>query len=308
MRILFVWSGLTGYMGDCWRALSGQVELKVVVDPKNTMPGGSFDAEKVMRGLDWGTRLPDNWIPDAVFTVGWHNPLCVAAAKKDWGADVKRICCFDMPWRTGLRCFAAKFALWRHVRRFDAAYVAGRSAQTYAKWLGFDDVRTGLFSIDTKRFATPQGNRIGFLFVGRNAPEKGIDTLRTAYGIYKRNGGTWPLKAPEWTEPEDVPRLMHEHACFVLPSKWEPWGVVVAEAKAAGMKVIVSDRVHAREDLACDAVFRAGDADELAAKMLEMERMKTIVMENLDFWSCEAWAKRVVEIVRSSRGLRGSRG
>lgn len=307
MRILFVWSGLTGYMGDCWRALSKYADVKILVD--GTGLGKNFK-DAVMDGLDWERVGADDAIsrinvfaPDVIAVVGWRRELPRKIAFADVLKAVPKLLVMDMPWRWNIKCFAARFALHRYVRRFRGILVHGASSAFYARWLGFrrqDIHQHCILGINLSRFAATQGDerRGGFLFIGRNAPEKGIDTLRTAYGIYRKNGGTWPLTVPEWTDPEDVPRLMHEHACFILPSKWEPWGVVVAEAKAAGMKVIVSDRVHAREDLACDAVFKAGDADELAVRMLEMEQKKETVTENLDFWSCEAWAKRVVEVVR----------
>ena len=318
---MFVWPGLTGYMGDCWRALAKRVELKVVADARHAMSGGKYNAAEVLQGLDWSEELPSEWHPDAVFTVGWSNPLCVEAARRDWGPGVKRICCFDMPWRPGLRCFAARFALRRHVRLFDAAYVAGVSAAKYARWLGFPKVETGLFSIDVKRFERFDGfdrfkrsgsssnvsnlsnlsNPSNFLFVGRKVREKGIETLKKAYEIYRQGGGQWTLTMPEWIDPKDVPGMMRAHACLVLPSLWEPWGVVVAEAKAAGMKVIVSDKVGARLDIPCDEVVRAGDAKGLAAAMRRMERCdrfeKFDRLDRLEKFGCEAWTERVLKIV-----------
>ena len=73
MKILFVWSGLTGYMGAGWRRLSEKAELKVSVDVGEKTFGGRFQAEKVMAGIDWSDRLPEGWRPDVVFVVGWHN-------------------------------------------------------------------------------------------------------------------------------------------------------------------------------------------------------------------------------------------
>ena len=308
MKILFVWPGLTGYMGDCWRALAKRVDLRVTVDVRHSMAGGRYDAADALREIEWSGELPRDWRPDAVFTVGWSNPLCVEAARRNWGGGVKRICCFDMPWRTGLRCFAARFVLRSHVRLFDAAYVAGESAARYARWLGFPQVETGLFSIDMKRFE--RSERLerdkGFLFVGRKVKEKGIETLRRAYEIYRQGGGTWELTMPEWIDPKDVPGMMREHACLVLPSLWEPWGVVAAEAKASGMKVIVSDKVGARLDISCDEVVKAGDARELAAAMKRVEEGLTEGhgdaeqrgFRPLDYFSCESWADRVVKIFK----------
>ena len=125
MKILFVWSGLSGYMGDCWRALAKVpgVELKVSVDTTGTLAGSHFEADDVMRGFDWSESLPSDWTPDVVFTVGWHNALCRAAALREWGPRTRKVCCFDMPWGWRLRKILAKFVLWRYLRRFDAAFI-----------------------------------------------------------------------------------------------------------------------------------------------------------------------------------------
>lgn len=310
MKILFVWPGLTGYMGDCWRALAKRAQVKVLVD--GTGLGKNFTAD-VMSDIDW-TRTSENdvirlvraFAPDVLMVVGWRRPLPRKVAFALELADIPKFLVMDMPWRWSLRCFAARFVLRRYLRRFRGVFVHGESSARYARWLGFPDSavhRHCICGVNAEKFwrSDDSSTLRNFLFVGRKVKEKGIETLRRAYEIYRQGGGTWELTMPEWIDPKDVPGMMREHACLVLPSLWEPWGVVVAEAKASGMKVIVSDRVHAREDVACDAVFRAGDADELAARMHEMERTKTTVTENLDFWSCEAWAKRVVDLVEGLR-------
>jgi glycosyltransferase involved in cell wall biosynthesis len=62
---------------------------------------------------------------------------------------------------------------------------------------------------------------------------------------------------------------------FVLPTRGhEGWGVVVQEAMAAGLAVVVSDRVGAGADLIEDGqsglVFAAGDTDRLAECLLRL--------------------------------------
>lgn len=58
---------------------------------------------------------------------------------------------------------------------------------------------------------------------------------------------------------------------FVLPSEWEPWGLVVNEAMSCGLPVIVSDRVGCGADLVRDGetglVVPVGNADALAAAL-----------------------------------------
>ena len=141
-KVLFVWPGLTGYMGDCWRELANRpgIELKVIVDTTDKWFGGGFKAEEVLCGLDWATKLPHTWCPDIVFSVGWRNSLCRAAVLRSAWNDVPKVCCFDMPWRWQFRCVVARFVLRRYLSHFKAAFIPGAAAFRYARWLGFERI------------------------------------------------------------------------------------------------------------------------------------------------------------------------
>lgn len=56
---------------------------------------------------------------------------------------------------------------------------------------------------------------------------------------------------------------------FVLPSRTEPWGLVVNEAMACGLLPVVSDSVGCGPDLVhgLGRIFRTGDVDDLAANL-----------------------------------------
>lgn len=316
MKVLFVWPGLTGYMGDCWRELAKRdgIDLRIVVDLSDKYFGGNFNPDDVLHDLNWcpdlSSLIPnlpslDAWSPDIVFTVGWHNKVCRAAV--DAFPNAKKVCCFDMPWEWRLRKIAARFVLWRYLRRFDAAFVPGAIARKYARWLGFNEGNTftGLFSTDITRFAAHNGGD-GFLFLGREVPEKGIDVLRKAYGIYKANGGKWELRIVSNASPSDVAKYYSEADCFVLPSRWEPWGVVLAEAAASSLPIICSDKCGARHEVVRDngIVVKSGDVEALAAAMHTIENMpqeERLAMGArgkcpAQAYSCQAWAERVVAI------------
>ena len=350
MKILFVWTGVTSYMADCWRRLQQEegIELKIVVELAEI--GKEFDREKVLKSLDtcvvndWSTdqrtngptgqeaialtrqraneltgqeaiaRFLGEWKPDVMFAVGWHSKVVRAmVGRTDW-RDVPKVCCFDMPWRWNLRCFAARWVLGPFLRNYCAAFVPGKSTARYAQWLGFRDVTEGLYAIDVERFKgdvsriESPSKRSGFLFVGRKVPEKGLDFLKKGYEVYRRTGGTWTLDVPKWIDPEDVPRVMSERACLILPSRWEPWGVVAAEAKAAGMAVIVSDRVGARLDVPVDAVVRFGDVPGLAAAMRRVEMMRPSAIGEgslaVERFGCAAWCDRVKKICDRVKAIR----
>jgi glycosyltransferase involved in cell wall biosynthesis len=72
----------------------------------------------------------------------------------------------------------------------------------------------------------------------------------------------------------ELPRFFDLCDVFVLPSRHEPWGLVVNEAMNAGRAVVVSDDVGCREDLVIEgetgAVFPAGDVPGLREALLRV--------------------------------------
>lgn len=327
MKIAIVYTGLTSYMTDCWRELSRRegVELRVWCEETKAYRFKG-DKTKILDGIwchwDYSENITDielrqaeseivAYAPDVIFVCGWSRTLPPYITESKKLSHVPMVLEFDMPWEWTLRKFAARFVLGKRLRRFAAAYVPGKTTARYAKWLGFKSERIyeGRNCIDLERFDAVReeaekvgGQRNSFLYLGRKAKEKGLEVLEKAYGEYKRLGGSWTLDIPDFVEPLEVPRVMGAHACFILPSKWEPWGVVVLEALAAGMKVIVSDKVGALYDLPVDEVFKSGDWKALAQCMLKVERAgaKTEKVD-LSEYGARAWADRVIKICEEVR-------
>ena len=317
MKILFVWTGLTSYMADCWRRLASVdgVELKVVVE--NVDSGRAFDAERVLAGLDFvlvgdGSAhgcavdgLLAGWRPDVVFAVGWHSLVVRGLVKRSEWRGIPKVCCFDMPWRWSLRCVVARWVLHSFLRNYSAAYVPGRICAKYAAWLGFHRIETGLFSIDeTKlRRPNPATRREGFLYVGRYSSEKRMDLVEKAHGRYRELGGTWTLdcygQGGRFVQPDEMPGIYASHACLLLASAFDPWPLVALEARTAGCGVIMSDRCGNRFELPGVRVVKFGDVEAMARAMVEFERRMgsedgTGADEVLAKYDCGAWAKRTL--------------
>jgi glycosyltransferase involved in cell wall biosynthesis len=92
-------------------------------------------------------------------------------------------------------------------------------------------------------------DEVAVLCVARPAPEKGLDTLEAAVAA----AGD-PLRL---FVVHDLPhdRVIEAYAAadvFALLSRREPWGVVVNEAAACGLPLVLSDRVGAAPDLLRD--------------------------------------------------------
>ena len=311
MKILFVWTGVTSYMADCWRRLQQEpdVELKILVEQVTS--GRDFDAAAVLNGLDatlvdaQTSEIPQHYSPDVIFAVGWHSKIVRAVVTHKAWRGVPKVCCFDLPWRWQLRCLAARFVLGPFLRNYAAAYVPGRACERYAKWLGFKRIQKGLFSIDEERFEErDEGDksvtRRGFLYVGRFSTEKRIDLIVRAFDRYRELGGTWSLDlygagplAEElasliasgshphlslasitihpFVQTDAIPGLYRSHACLVLASAFDPWPLVALEAKASGCEVIQSDRCGNRLELDT-RVVKFGDVEAMAREMLKVEQ------------------------------------
>lgn len=133
-----------------------------------------------------------------------------------------------------------------------------------------------------------------FLYVGRLEPTKGVITLLEAFGVLSQTRTDVALlivgDGSELTRVEAAARknprvkyagrlrldgVIRAYGCadvVVLPSLREQWGLVINEAMAMGLPVIVSDRAGCVDDLLKNgetgAVVRAGSVEELRSSML----------------------------------------
>jgi glycosyltransferase involved in cell wall biosynthesis len=234
---------------------------------------------------------------------------------------------------------------------FSSAIVSGFSAARYLSSLGFrpsqigyfyDVVDNDFFSSSTDRlrelsnaaqFLLPDDY---FLFVGRLVEAKNIETLLRAYAAYRSTGGRWslvivgkgPLEASlrETAEGlglssyiqfrgfesyEKLPSYYAFARCLVLPSQLDQWGLVVNEAMASGLPVIVSNRCGCAEDLVQDGmngfIFDATSDSALAnclwrISSLDSDRwreMCAISKQIVSRYSLEAWC---LEVLRMRNG------
>lgn len=110
----------------------------------------------------------------------------------------------------------------------------------------------------------------------------------------------------------DVPALMRSCDAFVLPSAQDGFGLVVLEAMANGLPVIVSDRVGAQDCVSegkSGFIFRFGDADALADRMNEWLNdpanarfMGAVARDAARKYSWEDYGKGVAKLCRDHGG------
>jgi glycosyltransferase involved in cell wall biosynthesis len=114
-----------------------------------------------------------------------------------------------------------------------------------------------------------------------------------------------------------LPGIYRAADLFILPSEYEPFGVVVNEAMLCGTPVIVSDRVGARYDLVREGetgfVYPCGDIEALSQLLREvlpdrerLKRMGESARQRMETWSprenIEALVQAVEKAVARRRG------
>ena len=136
------------------------------------------------------------------------------------------------------------------------------------------------------------------LFVG-DGPERGrLEEEAQPYGDAVRFLG--------FRNQSELPALYDLCDVFVLPSRFEPWGLVVNEVMNAGRPVIVSDRVGAASDLVGNGdngfVYPSGDVAALASRLLQIlessrlrARMGERSLKRISAWSFEADRRGLLE-------------
>lgn len=92
---------------------------------------------------------------------------------------------------------------------------------------------------------------------------------------------------------QDVPAFLSACDAVVIPSRWEPWGNVCVEAKAAGKPVLVADVDGLSEQIqGCGILTPPNDPQQLAAAIRSLAALPPETLEN--------WGKAGRESVRNS--------
>ncbi|MFC7338118.1 glycosyltransferase family 4 protein [Haloferula chungangensis] len=222
-------------------------------------------------------------------------------------------------------------------------FVSGVLARDhFVKRLGFPEsaVFAGYSVVDNDHFAAghasrksnspdfvrdEKGRRI-LLCVARFAEEKSLELLVAAFKQSKLSEswklvlvGGGPLKdklaeasvgAPielrDWLDYDSLPDLYASASCFVLPSNFEPWGLVVNEAMAAGLPILLSDAVGGAPDLLRVGEngwsFPSGDESALRTKLDQLaesppERlaeMGACSRQIIAGFSVDSWAEKLM--------------
>lgn len=283
-RVAILWTQWSGYLEACYRELIADKSVHCFVCHQNAQASSPFDTRRFVEKdrLLTFEKDPDihalerdlkDFQPELVLICGWHIPAYRRVAKS-WRTRAIRVLGMDNQWLGSPKQLVGILAFhtfWRGL--YDYAFVPGPRQYCFARLLGFpsERIRIGLYAADIDAFSRfgSLERQSTFLFVGRDTPLKGLDQLIRAYGSYQRLvPQPWNLvlvgahnkrepmpgiQSTGFVQPEALPKLFAQAKALILPSAFEPHGVVVQEAAACGLIIICS-----RETGAGDLFVREG--------------------------------------------------
>ncbi|MDQ3110655.1 MAG: glycosyltransferase family 4 protein [Bacteroidota bacterium] len=308
MKLLVLYEELAGYFMACISEFATQHNCDVLILRKevNAVAPFHFEESARIKLIDRSTlnekelrNAAADFKPDAVFCAGWgYKPYLKIC--KSFHSKVPVVLGFDNWWNGSLRqrvtSIIAKSYFSNH---FDRCFVPGIPQKEFALRLGFDEKRiaTGAYSCDFGHFNAyfnkySKEKKINFpkrfIYAGRYSSEKGIELLWKAFiNLQDELPNDWelwclgkgdiePVVHPKirhfgFVQPGDMEDFIRQTGVFILPSLFEPWGVVVHEFTAAGFPLLVSENVGAAEAFLKQSQngfsFRAGDADAISSAM-----------------------------------------
>jgi glycosyltransferase involved in cell wall biosynthesis len=304
-RILVLYKELAGYFIDCLDelCLKHDTQADVVAYPVHA------DAPFEFRHSDRITILSRASTSDQdlkrmvaanhyqlIFTGGWFDKGYLHALKH---RNCPALLGFDNAWSGSLKQQLSTLYGRMFIRPlFEFAFVPGTPQASFALKLGFrnEQIIRGAYSCNVAKFsgvALQQQSKNRLIYAGRYSTEKfAFPLFRIFHALAEKEFPNWELHCigtgPLWDErlqsphivhhgfmqPDDLLAFMKTGNAFVLPSTFEPWGVVVHEFAAAGYPLILSNSVGAAEAFLEEGkngyVFQSGDRNELEKSLRKM--------------------------------------
>ena len=347
MKIAILWTGLSGYLNACLRELAAREGVELFVchsAPDRNAPFDETQFAWIPNRLAWRSERDlanldqrlHSFAPDILIHPGWFVPayrrLARQYANKCWRVMTMDNC-WDATWRQRAGTWISPYYLQPLA---DAVWLPGERQAVFARKLGFEQrtILRGLYACDQPTIEAVHTARVtqgkplsrSFLFIGRFVEHKGIATLASAYAIYRQAHpdpwplfcyGTGPLRSSlegkpgihveGFVQPEHMPEILSNAGCLVLPSRFEPWALVVHEAASAGLPILASEKVGSAVHLVQPGyngfIFNCGDAKGLATAMsrisdmgdADLDRMSRASNSLSHQFSPKRWADTLIE-------------
>ncbi len=349
MRILFLYTEIAEYLLAACSALVEQgAEVHIVRFPVNKEAPFKFSDQNNITFYDrfrYNTKelakLVDSIDPSFIYCSGWIDKTYLKICKR-FNGKIPVVMALDNHWTGSLKQRVASLVYSTFLKkRFSHIWVPGIYQFEYARKLGFEkeQIITGVYTANVpfflekyKAFAEVKRKRFPkrFLYVGRYIDFKGVVEMWEVFQeLFDKKDNEWELwcagtgplesvfpKHPKiknlgFVQPENLDRLVENCGVFILPSHFEPWGVVIHEFAAAGMPLISTDAVGAATAFLINGYngysFEADNKKALKETIVRMMKLpeeellkmseKSVALSQTN--SPEIWATRIMELAVS---------
>jgi len=248
-------------------------------------------------------RFVDELRPAIIYVAGRMDKLYLKVTLQfRYAKGIHVVTGSDNQWTGSMKQrIAAFFSFLLYRRYFEFFWVPGPRQKLYAQKMGYAEnhgdsdgliinhlltADAAIFGPAYERNKEAKKNKYphNIAFAGRFAASKGIDLLIAAFIEVKavlRNDwqliliGSGDMKVEPSTSiivkgfmsSDELAADSVNHGFFCLPSRYEPWGVVVHEFAMAGLPMICSDAVGATDDLVQNGengyIFTSGNKESL---------------------------------------------
>ena len=273
MKILILYRELAGYTLECLNKLAANHSLLVVHYPINKEAPFNFEFNAAIQ-LESKSELTSAKIiefnPNFILCSGWSDPEYI-----DWVKALNKptALAFDTIWQSNLKFVLGSFYFrFKYKKLFRFAFIPGNSQSETSYKLGFSTKTTlsGFYTCeDVFRHNQKALTKSKELWcIARYIPNKNINFLCESFLSIPPNersgwtlniagtGELFPNRIEDeaivhhgFIQPKELSIKLEKATAFVLPSLYEPWGVVVHEMATLGKPLILSNVVGAKQDL-----------------------------------------------------------
>lgn len=269
-----------------------------------------FKLIKILKSIKYNLVITMGWSCIEDFIIAFVSPkeknglVCESSIYEsnldNWKKYLKKLICFRMSY----------------------AFVSGQSHKKIFEKLNFKGKMVitggvGLFNKNNKEIKKIENNKEEFkyLCVARLISVKNLEFL---INVFNKNGKSLTIAGQGILEEKlrkmakenikltghipnkEIGKLYQEHDIFILPSKIEPWGLVVEEALYNGLPVIVSNKVGSNIDMVNNynsgEIFQFDSEKDLNKKINILEKNYSCYKKNIEKINFE---KRYKEQVKS---------
>lgn len=299
----------------CVQELSKSCDILIVRWPVNKEAPFEFREDQQISIIDRNSiqdqelkDLVQAYKPDILVCSGWIDKGYLKAVRS-FRKKIPCIVSLDNHWNGTIKQHIARLiSPFTLKKTFTHAWVPGKPQEIYARKLGFGShIIDSFYSADTQLFQTifektfptkKQAFPHRFLYVARYVEHKGIFELWEAFRQFSEESNSdWELwclgTGDQWekrmihpkikhfgfVQPHEMESVIQESGVYILPSKFEPWGVSLQEFSVSGFPLLVSDAVGARTKFLIPdgsekngIEFKSGSVDEIKKCFFEMSR------------------------------------